>query len=950
MDNIIFTFVKTELQRLSFISRFLPAFFLMLFIFKSLPAFSQHYEFENLGHEEGLIGSIVFSSIEDEKGYMWFISDKTICRYDGTHFKAFGSDEGYTESGGFHIYKDKRNRIWVLSFNFKLFYFDGQKFRQFRDVTSPCWLAEDDAGYLWIGNRMGSLYKINNDAITDSVKLDVPEIIYNFIITDRNHILLTRMYHIDEILYGRTKELPLKLRDDFHVASRLFPLRNGNILLTNYKGIYVRKNPEEPFKLIYPFKKGDEILCFYEDSLSHDLFVGGRSGVIRFRNGKINTENAEKYFDEITINSIKKSREGFYWFCTDGHGLYYGNLTSLHFSKADGLLSNDIRYIRNAGNDIYAMSWNGELSLLNRTKVVPYKQNITQDELMRVIFLFKLQDGTIYVGANSNLFLYRLHNRILKRVPLTDAKKDYPFFSSSGKILFPSLNLGDSVFYYVEDKDLFKARKNDLEPQLLRNTHMSNTLGDVDITEKGTLILQTKENGLILVKNNKFDYITTANGLVSNYGNTVYYNDHKIWVCTDYGLSKVILDKDDRVLKIVNFTSENFLASNEVRDVIEYGGRVYVGTARGLSVFNEEESNKNMNVSPGIYIKEVTINNRDTTTDIRDFTLPYYENNISIEYSAISFNGAAGTIFKYKLEGTDQSFNYTSNSSIQFANLAPGDYRFVVYARNSLGNWSRYPESIRFTIKKPYWKTGWFIALCSAAGMAVIAYFILIRIRIIRKENRFRHQLVQSELRALRLYMNPHFIFNSLNSLRVLILKNNPAEADSYIISFSRLIRTIMSYSSRSSISIEEEKELLIKYIELEQKRFTEVFAFNIIIDPLIDTHDTHIPPLIIQPFVENAIKHGLSAYPGSGVLTIEFSLTGTFICCVVTDNGIGRQLSGSKQLGSQHQDDSTGIRYIEERLKLLVHKEDFTPVIITDLYHEGKASGTTVKLLIPIL
>ncbi|MES2727009.1 MAG: histidine kinase [Bacteroidota bacterium] len=954
--------------------------FSLLFLLQQ-KVLSQHYEFKNISGKNGLVGSGVFSSVEDEKGYMWFVTNKAICRFDGTNFKVFGYDEGYTEIGGYHLYKDKRNRIWVISFNFNLFYFDGTNFRQFKGIENPCWIAEDQSGCVWIGTRESLYYKVYHDMIVDSIVNTGPHqsILYNFTIKNRDSIISTHIDNIKEIIHGKVHILPIQSNRKYYIAPRLFLLKNGNVLIASEEGIYSKNPSENKVTLVYPIHQ-NEVICFFEDTLSNDIWIGTRSGgAIRFKKGIIHPSNTEKYFTNISIHSIIKNREGLYWFCTDMGGIYYGNFIAQHVNTMDGIPSNDIRFVQNSNDDIYFVTRNGKFNLLFNHKIVKLKQNISAEEFIRLIHVYKTTNQNIYFTSIGSNILYKLWERTFTRMNYPDVRLYVPFKNQSSlyyisSALFkesphksiyaydtvnsllgypsisalPQLNIGDSAFYYVLDNLCLKIiiRKNQ---RFFEKIHLPYALSQMDITQKGTIILQTKQKGIILMKNNTYEYVNTSNGLINDYCNKIYYNDHKIWVCTDNGLSKVILDTNDHLVRVENYTSANFLIADEVRDILAYKGKIYVATAGGLSFFDEKEIKKNTFIQPQVYIRTISINSKDTSTYIDHYILPYNENNISVSYATISFNGSAGNLFKYKLDGVDQEFNYTTNTTIRFANLNPGGYRFVVYVRNNFGNWSP-PTVTYFTILKPYWKTWWFISLYVFASVAAIAYFVLQKIKRVRKENKFKHQLVQSELRALRLYMNPHFIFNSLNSLQMFILKNNVEEAGSYILSFSRVIRMIMKYSSRSSITIEEEKELLTKYIHLEQRRFTEAFEFSITIDPEIDTLNTHIPTLIIQPFVENAIKHGLSGMSNNGKLLIEFIRQDSFICCVITDNGIGREKAKKKQLSMNNNEDSTGIRYIEDRLKLLAQDKNIRPVEIVDLYEDEIALGTRVKLLIPIL
>jgi LytS/YehU family sensor histidine kinase len=215
-----------------------------------------------------------------------------------------------------------------------------------------------------------------------------------------------------------------------------------------------------------------------------------------------------------------------------------------------------------------------------------------------------------------------------------------------------------------------------------------------------------------------------------------------------------------------------------------------------------------------------------------------------------------------------------------------------------------------------------------------------------------KHKTADLEMQALRAQMNPHFIFNSLNSINCFILQNNKVKASEYLVKFSRLIRLILQNSQVALITLENELESLQLYLELEAVRFDHRFEFQISIATEIDTTVIMVPPLLIQPFVENAIWHGLMNKKCDRHLSIELYYENEeVLCCKITDNGIGRGKSSELQLKSPSPHKSMGLSITEERIKLLQPAIKVDPVInITDLVlSDGTAGGTEVLLRIPV-
>ena len=223
-----------------------------------------------------------------------------------------------------------------------------------------------------------------------------------------------------------------------------------------------------------------------------------------------------------------------------------------------------------------------------------------------------------------------------------------------------------------------------------------------------------------------------------------------------------------------------------------------------------------------------------------------------------------------------------------------------------------------------------------------------------QKLSEYRQQLAELEVRALRSQMNPHFLFNSLNSIRNYIVQNEPQLASDYLASFAALMRKILDASQLSNISIEEEIEMLRLYLDLEKMRFSDRFSFSIECDPDLDRSNIHIPTMVIQPFIENAIWHGLlTREGGGGELKVYFSENRNNpdeVICEVTDNGIGRQASEQMKshLKKHH---SRGITITGERLQRLAKLPLEEPIEFVDLLHaNGQAAGTKVILHLPVL
>lgn len=329
-------------------------------------------------------------------------------------------------------------------------------------------------------------------------------------------------------------------------------------------------------------------------------------------------------------------------------------------------------------------------------------------------------------------------------------------------------------------------------------------------------------------------------------------------------------------------------------------------------------------------------------------SLPYHLNSLNISFRAPCFNGLAGVEYSYQLEGGWSLPMRTS--SVTFIKLSPGNYRFRVRARKSNTDWSE-PAEFTFSIRKPWWETWLFRTAIVLVALAIIAALFWSRLRHIQRKALIREQVRELELKALRAQMNPHFIYNALNSIQALVLDDYPEKATVYISKFSRILRQVLNHSERSLISLREELEALELYLQLEQLRLHVNLKYTIRPDPGIYPDGEWVPPLILQPFVENSLWHGLSRKKGEKRLNILLRLEGQWLVVEIVDNGIGRaaaaKATGGLERGTGAHEPgprtSKGMEITGRRIREF-NDEKEASVTITDLYDEQQQpAGTKV-------
>jgi LytS/YehU family sensor histidine kinase len=323
-----------------------------------------------------------------------------------------------------------------------------------------------------------------------------------------------------------------------------------------------------------------------------------------------------------------------------------------------------------------------------------------------------------------------------------------------------------------------------------------------------------------------------------------------------------------------------------------------------------------------------------------------------VSFNGISFRHGNNLEYRYRLKGLNDRWISTTNSQVDFAFLPPGQYEFQVYALAGVGLENPRPKSIQFIIHPPLWRTWWFLPLALLLLLSMIFGVYRRRLSQIKARHKLETSIDLYRQQSLTRQMDPHFVFNSLNSIQSYIIKNDRISASSYLSKFSKLMRLILSNSQSSDVLLQDEIHALNLYLELESLRFQHKFEYELRVDPDIDLNITYIPAFLIQPFVENAIWHGIMHLEEQGRITIDFIRNEDQIVCTIEDNGVGRLRSKAIKNETGRQRPSFGINLVESRLELLSGVYNMNmKVVFIDLQNEkGEAAGTQVIVNLPLI
>lgn len=468
-------------------------------------------------------------------------------------------------------------------------------------------------------------------------------------------------------------------------------------------------------------------------------------------------------------------------------------------------------------------------------------------------------------------------------------------------------------------------------------------------TDHGLWVFNTTRHTVQLLKTNGilFDEWVLSIGADGSEG---------VWFITPYGFYRF----NRRQFSLETFVQSDNIIDNSRkvrRRIVQLqDGRLLVGASDHFLAFDP----KVLKVAPPP--PDVTIlglRALDSSIQIdpqQPVTLTHRQNFISIEFKSLQYHHEKIRYY-YQLEGLDEDWVNAEGLLIaKYTNLPPGIYTFKVRSVNAAGTFSVNTTTLRINIKPAFWQTNWFRILVLLLAAALIYIYFRARIHYIKKEAKRRtlvqQKMAQLEMKALRAQMNPHFIFNALNSIQTFMMKSETEQALAYLNRFARLIRSVLDNSQQNTIPISKEVSMLENYIELEKLRFADQFDYRITIDPAIDPDFTEILTMIIQPFIENAIWHGLLHKKEQGRLLLSFTKMQDRILCVIEDNGIGRERSAALKQASGYTHASRGLQITRDRLSLYNSRFNMDACFdMEDLFDDqGQPAGTRVNLWFPLV
>lgn len=968
----------------SFLSRML----VLVILFFNGSLFAQHPVFYELNDENGLPSNEVYSIIQDSFGFIWIGCDAGLYRYDGFNFKGY-TNTGQNGTSISFLQLDHKQRVWGKNFYGQVYRTDGDSlkiiYQKKTSIASDPQFTIDESNHLWVYSGSNIIqYSDEGDSITTiHVNSKGKEIVTVQYFNGSIYGVLSNL-QVFEINISDKKCKILGDPAPIGVLSRnMSTIQRKDELLVLIEVEYGKIKRNKIYKItngglteFHDFgqpSEGQRIYSiYYEDHLWYNTSEGSRL----VGNKYTGLPNEYRLFPDKKISSMLRDREGMLWLGTLHDGIMIiPEPEVLELSPSNSLLPEKaVTCVYPLNNErILIGLYTGEVYEYDRSSFVLKEVYANSDKrFVAVKKICRYEDYTIISRGN----LCVIDNRTcIQYFPPVSNIRDFELIMDTLYMVFPTMIAKQSI------KDLASHSPG-------KFIEMRNEGGRA-IEFSGafqTLYVATGSGIYKVLPSNKWIELTNNGRKI--YANSMSFQNDILWISTVadgvYGFNRAydtpilkyhyykgnVLDdnsvgtmfsnvtgsniwvSDNRYLyhidyvrnKIAKYNQFQSIPAGDINQINIVDGTVFLATNKGLIFFNDKLIDVNK-TSPNIQLKNISINGKVVDYNGK-LTLKYSTKNILIDFYSVALKSKGSFIYKYRLTGLDSNWVEipSSSSFINFTGLPIGSYSLEIVAVNESGTESE-PLIIEVFVAKPFWTQTWFYFLSVMLMGILVALFYNIRIKYIKRKADTRNQLTASQLTALKSQMNPHFLFNTLNSLQDLILKHDIKNSNYYLGKYSTLMRMVLNVSGKNQISISEEIEMLDTYLQLEKLRFGEELTYSISLDPAVDADHSFLPPMLIQPFVENAIKHGLLHKKGPKHLSLRFVLHGSLLC-IVEDNGIGRKKADEINARQKEKHQSFAISATKKRIELLNSisgdKYKFT---IADLYDGENATGTRVTI-----
>ncbi len=791
-------------------------------------------------------------------------------------------------------------------------------------------------------------------------------------------------YNPKEILFTSGRESSVK------------QLKDGRVNLLGISS----KNKFPSSTYIFPAYFNNHLLGITKNGFLNDYTLNKRYRITNERSSKIQTDDgniwllsdrkglnklkyldrkftlSKTYFDDLFISTISVTEDGVIFLGTFGHGIIVipsisffeyktelgrvEGITSIPNNKITDSLINTIR--ENRTLDIIYNLTESESIIIGRSRLF-YDSNFDFDfnkanrgflaqehinnrangDLASIKDLQKVDEETQLLATSKGLLKVGNGLKHINWSKNSSGNSWWKYSNKQFRCKAVGYVLSTEDIFYTNYGFLHRVDKNGQDHPVLFN---EKSIKCSDIFSLDSMVLcATQKNGILFVENGEVvNQLAEKYGLIDNYVKNILVFNDKLYIAGRssfqvYNLKHKKWESLGKYQNVIKGAVSNMLIANDKLWLVS-GNKILA-----LPLTSREHTD-----SFSFDIDEAIFGN--TTYKLTEpITVAYNQNNIIIplDFKGLLYENQVN--IEYRLNNNNWISIPSISNDLKFSALEPNDYTLEI--RLNYNKKISNQRIITFTIEPAFWQQWWFYSLSILAIVLLISFIAIWQIKKIRKKNKellekekLKASLLDSELKTLRSQMNPHFIFNALNSIQDLILKEDTDASYDYVVLFANLVRSTLNYSNKDYIPIENELAFLEVYLKLEKLRFGDEFNFEITYS---GSDGIELPSLIVQPFIENALIHGLLHKKGNKNITIRFEMTDR-LRCVITDNGVGRERS--KEIKNrQGKHTSFALEAIKKRLSILSNKEgDNFGFIVTDLYQDKIATGTQIVVTIPFI
>lgn len=936
-------------------------------------------KFKNFSKKDGLINNYVLAIHETKSGNIWVGTQNGISIYNGIEFQNIKIDNKEHIMASCFL-EDRSGMMWIGTSNGIYQYsngkfenwsainqlYNGHIFDLYEHLDGAIW-ACDGSGVLKINQEKNTIYGLRDGLSNTNTR---------HFVGDTSGIYVSTLGGGLNKFDGKKFTVITREFEDIHDML----LDEGVIWLSSpNKGVLRFDLSTNQFKIIDKTHglSNNHTRSILKDSWGNFWFSTSGGGVNKYFGQEFEHLTKTDWLQEDYVYDVHVASNNNIWTSHSQNLVMTNDDTTIVYNRLNGYAGGKARVLTedNLGNIWIGTDLNGvycfngsEFHQFTRRDGIPgaYIEDIIQDKLLNIWISTKGGIAKLNPKAPNefsyNVTAYSKELNVGNRPIITDIEED-----TQGRIWFSSATKG--IGYFSEDT-IINYSASDGVPDVAIKTLKISPLGDLWIGTAGMGVYVASAKDPII----SFSTINVeSGGLASDLTFLIEFdNMGNAWVGSEQGVDRIEFGESNTIKQIKHYGKEEGfkgVETNRNASCIDKQGNLWFGTVAGLMKYNPKKATKNT-LPPKLSLSNVALfyedlsktkNYKNYITDWHKLTdsliLKHDENHISFNFKGINQKNPESVNYCFFLDGFDPKWSPVSEKSdATYSNLPAGSYTFKVKAGNEDNVWTEQSVNFSFTITPPFWRTTPFISLTAIIGVIILSVLIAVRINAIKKKIRRAHEAIETERtmleleqKALRLQMNPHFIFNSLNSVQALILRNDQKSARYYLAKFSKLMRQTLENSRNQSITIRDEIISLKTYLELENFGRSIPFEYNIIVSGDIDPDNVLIPAILLQPFAENAVIHGFKNLDRTGKIDIDFSSDNETLTCSITDNGIGRKQAKKQKAQIDQQHKSAALEITQERLSILNKSGVAKGFEILDITKNGSPFGTTVILRMPL-